>query len=137
MNAYSAILLFVAVLGFGVWGFIGKIGIEAVGRNQYLFLSYLIVVVILGSLAAVNQDKTIVFSRNLVYPVLGGFFTALAISSFFAVVERVPLSIASTISSISPVITAVLALIFLSEKLTLIQGVGIVFALVGVILLSI
>ena len=100
--------------------------------------SYLTTAAILGGLLILlGRDKSTTFSTNLIYPLIGGSCVALAVAGFFTAIERLPLSIVSPVVAVYPVITVALAMLIFSEKLTLVQGVGVILALVGVILLSI
>jgi len=129
-------MIFLAILGFGLWGFIGKIGIESLGKEQYLCLSYLTTAAIISGLFILGRDRSMIFSTNLLYPLIGGSCVALAVVGFFTAIERLPLSIVSPVVAIYPVITVALAMVIFAEKLTLVQGIGVILALIGVILLG-
>lgn len=124
------------ILGFGLWGFIGKIGMTTIGKYRYLFVSYLTVTVMISVLLYASNERSPVPLTEYYYPLIGGICTGIAITSYFNALEKIPLSVVSSLSSLYPVITVMLSISFLNEKLTGIQGLGILLALISGFLLS-
>lgn len=62
--------------------------------------------------------------------------TVVAITTFFAGMERLGATDASTLSTIEPVVTVVLAWLVLDERLSAAQGVGAVLVLTAVVVLA-
>jgi uncharacterized membrane protein len=124
------------ILGFGLWGFVGKIGMTTIGKYRYLFVSYLTVTVMMSVLFYASNERKIISIAEYIYPLIGGICTGIAIASYFNALENVPLSVVSSLSSLYPVITVMLSISFLSEKLTIMQVLGIILALISGFLLS-
>lgn len=62
--------------------------------------------------------------------------TVIGVLGFFAGLSRIGASNASIISTLEPVITVLLSLLLLNEKLTIIQGIGGVVILAGIVILQ-
>jgi transporter family protein len=71
------------------------------------------------------------------YGILGGIVSVVALITFIAALQSGKASIVNTIRALSAAVTVLLAILFLSEKLSLIKGLGIAFAILAAILLSI
>jgi uncharacterized membrane protein len=136
MKIPPQVFIVLNILGFGIWGFIGKIGMSAVGKYRYLFVSYLTVTVMISVLFYASNERGPVPYTTYLYPLIGGIFTSMAITSYFNALERIPLSVVSSLSSLYPVITVILSITFLNERLTWMQGLGIILALISGFLLS-
>ncbi|MBI4641578.1 MAG: EamA family transporter [Candidatus Tectomicrobia bacterium] len=136
MAPFAWVLIGLTILGFGMWGFIGKIGSESVGRYPYVVISYLTVTVIAWIFMIFSSGPSFSFSLKLFYPVIGGLFTALAILSYFKAIETVPVSLVTPLISLYPALTVVLSLLFLGESLSTTKILGVVLALIAGVLLG-
>ena len=136
MKIPPQVFIVLNILGFGIWGFIGKIGMATVGKYRYLFLSYLTVTLMMSVLLYASNERSPVPPTEYLYPLIGGICTGIAVASYFNALEKVPLSVVSSLSSLYPVITVILSISFLNEKLTGMQVLGIILALVSGFLLS-
>ena len=89
---------------------------------------------ILIGLAMVWQSKSFVKvkTKHLWLLIVVGAFDILANVTFSVASQSDLLSLVSVLSSLYPVVTVVMAWIFLKERLIAIQYVGIVVALIGV-----
>jgi len=67
---------------------------------------------------------------------LGGFFAFIGFLTFFAALDQGKASTVVTLSALYPLITILLSILFLHERLTPRQGIGIVFALIASVLLA-
>ena len=67
---------------------------------------------------------------------LGGFFAFVGFLTFFAALDQGKASTVVTLSALYPLVTILLSIAFLHEKLTARQGTGIVFALIASVLLA-
>ena len=67
---------------------------------------------------------------------LGGFFAFIGFLTFFAALDQGKASTVVTLSALYPLITILLSMLFLHERLTPRQGIGIVFALIASVLLA-
>ncbi len=136
MNVPPQLFILLNILGFGLWGFIGKIGMTAMGKYRYLSASYLIVTTIMTFLLLTTDERSQIQPREYLYPIIGGICTGIAVASYFNALERIPLSVVSSLSSLYPLITVLLSMIFFHEKPTGNQGLGILLAIIAGFLLS-
>lgn len=67
---------------------------------------------------------------------LGGFFAFVGFLTFFAALDQGKASTVVTLSALYPLVTILLSITFLHERLTARQGIGIVFALIASALLA-
>jgi bacterial/archaeal transporter family protein len=67
---------------------------------------------------------------------LGGFFAFIGFLTFFAALDQGKASTVVTLSALYPLVTILLSIAFLHERLTTRQGIGIVFALIASALLA-
>jgi len=67
---------------------------------------------------------------------LPGFFTFIGFLRFFAALEKGKVSTVVTLSALYPVVTILLSITFLHEKISLREGLRILFALIASVLLA-
>jgi transporter family protein len=67
---------------------------------------------------------------------LAGFLAFVGFLTFFAALDQGNASTVVTLSALYPLVTILLSIVFLHEKLTPRQGAGIVFALIASVLLA-
>jgi transporter family protein len=70
------------------------------------------------------------------WSVAAGFFTFIGFLTFFSALEQGKASTVVTLSALYPVVTILLSVIFLHERISLKEGAGIVFALIASVLLA-
>ena len=136
MELRSAALILLAILGYGLWGFLGKVGSQAVGKYEYIFVSYVVATLMFAGTFWAWSGGKLAWSGGLFLAVVGGVCTAVGVIGFFSAIERVPLSIATPLIALYPVVTLILSLLILGERLTLSQSLGIACAILAGILLS-
>jgi transporter family protein len=74
--------------------------------------------------------------RGFLFSFLAGLAAFIGFLTFFIALETGKASTVVTLSALYPVVTIVISIIFLHERLTLTQGMGIVFALIASVLLA-
>ena len=67
---------------------------------------------------------------------IGGFLAFVGFLTFFAALEQGKASTVVTLSALYPLVTILLSVVFLREKLTTRQGIGIVLAMIASALLA-
>ena len=127
-----------ALLAWGVWGFLPKVALG------YLAPGTAFVFEALGG-ALTGLLFTLLFRPRLAgAPILGilpafltGVLGYLGLMFFmYAVRENEKLSTIAALTALYPAITIALAMIFLGEKINIVQFAGIVLALISILLIS-
>lgn len=120
----------------GRLGILSKIGDKlhaaeiclSVHRNG-AFITAFVVLVSLGFSVETNI-------RGIGFALIAGLLGSLGGLSFVHSVSRGKASVVITMTALYPVVTVILSFLILRETITLRQGVGIVFALIAMLLLS-
>lgn len=136
----SILLAIVAAIGFGtIFALIAEAGEESIFwpaavLKATTLAAVILIVVLAGSRRATWGARP--RGTGWLFPVSIGFFDVTANMTFAASAQRGALAITSVVSSLYPVITVLLAFVFLHERLAVSQRVGVVMALVGVVMLA-
>jgi bacterial/archaeal transporter family protein len=124
------------VVLWGVWGVFSKLGsAHSRPRQMLLFQSVGVLAFALVTLA-IERFKIEPSLPGFSWSFAAGFFTFIGFLTFFAALEQGKASTVVTLSALYPVVTILLSIAFLHEKLTMRQVAGIVFALVASVLLA-
>lgn len=124
----------VSVAGFGLWGLLGKLALD---HGSWAQISLLFGVAALTAFAvAVGFDGGTWTSKGVWLGGLTGLAGALGLAFFYLALERGTASQVVPVIGVYPVLTAVLAVVFLSEGLSGIQWGGVALAVTGVLLLG-
>jgi transporter family protein len=75
-------------------------------------------------------------AAGFTWAALGGFFAFIGFLTFFAALDKGNTSTVVTLSALYPVVTILISIAFLHERLTHRQGIGIVLALIASALLA-
>jgi transporter family protein len=136
MDARALLFVLLSVVGYGLWGFLGKLGSQAMGKYQYLLASYIVATLTFAGAFWVWSPGKIAWAPGALLVVAGGLCTSLGAIGFFSAIERAPLALVAPLTSLYPVLTVLLSLLFLGERLTLAQSLGVVCAILSGVLLS-
>ncbi len=139
MDKYTLLLVLVTIVGWGLWGFIAKLGMQAIGKYPHIMFTYLVgflgLAFIVGLLVFTKRLE-VNLSPGLIYPLLAGLSMISGTVAYFMALERAPLSIVAPLGALYPVLIVILAAIFMYEQLKIVHIVGVGFALTAVFLLS-
>lgn len=126
-----------AIFWWGIFGFLSKLGSENLSPKQMQIMftagvCTLLVPAWLRSGINVESDKL-----GLLYGTFTGLFAGIANIALFAALEKGQVSIIQPVTTLYPLVTVILAMIFLKERMNRLQAVGVVLALVAIWTLSI
>jgi transporter family protein len=124
-----------AMVFYGAGVFIYKLGIpgfsSGLGASIYIG-SHLLV---LGTLAFIEQPQY--FKGGFKFLIIAGIVSGLAQLFFFLSLRSGKIHVVVPIRNLSLIVTVLLGVVILSEKLTLLKGLGLVFGVVAIVLLAI
>lgn len=129
-------LLFITIIGWGLWGFFQKIGVSRIGAESSLLLNFLSTLAVVVIYLIVTQRLQLPRSASVVYPIVGGVSAAIGTIAFFIALKTTPVSIARSIAGLCVLVTALLGTLSLGESLSLRQYAGIGLAISAILLLS-
>lgn len=128
-----------ALISWGIWAFFIKLaGKHFSLSNVFLWYGvfYIIFTLSLGFLFLKNEINMAVFNIQVIFIVIAGLMGVLGVFFFYYSLSRGNASLVVPLTALYPLVTIILSLVILKEKVTFYQIVGIVFALVAGVLLS-
>jgi transporter family protein len=125
-----------ALLWWGVFGFLGKVGSDRITPSQMQFFFTIGMVPVALVCAYRLKFKIASSKRGVSYSLLMGILAALGSLAFFAAMKAGQASLIAPATSLYPALTVVLAVLVLRERLNKVQIVGLLLALVSIVILS-
>lgn len=126
----------IALLLYGAWGYWGSRASDFINPLSITFYSS-IGVLLSGIIALVLLDfKPDFCAKGSTYGLLNGLASGVACIFFIMALRKGPTMPVVLVTSMYPMITLMLCMIFLKQGLTLKQGVGMIFAIVALILFA-
>ena len=124
---------------WGLWGFFGKLALQKGMAPTTIFLAEVItsvactvpILVVLLRSRSLSQFHT---SWN-VFGILSGTGLALGLLCYYFALEKTQASILVPLTAIYPVVSVLLSYAVLHERLSILQGVGVILVVVGAVLL--
>lgn len=124
------------VITWGLWGVCSKIAANYAKPRQALLFQTVGIIVFALLVLALEKFKIEWNAPGFSWAALGGFLAFVGFLTFFAALDQGNASTVVTLSALYPLVTILLSIGFLHEKLTIRQGVGIVVALIASMLLA-
>jgi len=125
------------ILTWGLWGVFSKLASNYSKPKQALLFQTAGVLAFAVVVLFLEKFRFVWSLPGFSWAALGGFFAFIGFLTFFAALDQGKASTVVTLSALYPLVTILLSLAFLHEKLTIRQGVGIVFALIASALLAV
>ncbi|MCS6907565.1 MAG: EamA family transporter [Anaerolineales bacterium] len=127
-----------SLLTWGLWGFFGKVASRSISGEGLVLVSNLgwLATYPILVIAFRNHLRSSLSSGDLSWGILAGAVGSLGMLFFYFALERGEASRVVAITAAYPLITALLAFLLLGENFSLQKLVGLVFALIGVVILS-
>lgn len=124
------------VVVWGIWGLFSKIASNYAKPRQALIFQTVGVLAFGLVVLAVEKFRIEWSLPGFSWAALAGFLVFVGFLTFFAALEQGKASTVVTLSALYPLVTIVLSIVFLREKLTTRQGIGILLALIASALLA-
>lgn len=130
-------LPFLIILFWGLWGFLSKIAVEKI-HLQVAFWSSISVMLIISIYLFFTRQlfplKWDTFGVSLA--ILGGVCAGLASILFYILLGKKPVGLIIIITALYPLVTLLLAIVFLKEPLSQTKIIGFLLALAALIFLN-
>lgn len=129
------LLALVAMVGYGITSIIYKLASKTIDPvSLTLFTSvFTALTVFVYWVFLKEKDVTL---KGVEYAGIAGIIAGFSFIAFITSIHLGKVSVASTIRGLSFLITAVIALLFLAEKLSMTKALGIVLATIALLLLT-
>lgn len=124
------------VVTWGLWGVCSKIAATYTKPRQALLFQTVGIVAFALLVLALEKFKIEWNSVGFGWAALGGFLAFVGFLTFFAALDQGKASTVVTLSALYPLVTILMSIGFLHEKLSMRQGIGIVAALIASVLLA-
>ncbi len=124
------------VVLWGIWGVFSKLAGAYSRPKQVLIFQSVGVLAFALVVLAIEKFRIEPSWPGFSWSFAAGFFTFIGFLTFFAALEQGKASTVVTLSALYPVVTILLSILFLHEKLTIRKAAGIAFALVASVLLA-
>ena len=123
----------------GLTALFGKIGVEEINSNLATLIRTVIIIVIVAALVALNRDwqpLSSVPKRTWVFLILSGAATGASWTCYYHALKLGPASGVAPVDKLSVVFVAILAMLFLGERLQLAGWLGVGLISAGAALLA-
>jgi transporter family protein len=125
------------VVTWGLWGLFSKIA-SNYGKPRQSLIFQTVGVLAFGLVVLVMEKFKVEWNTaGFSWAAAGGFLAFVGFLTFFAALDEGKASTVVTLSALYPLVTILLSITFLHEKLTIRQGAGIVLALIASVLLAV
>jgi bacterial/archaeal transporter family protein len=124
------------VVTWGLWGVFSKLASNYSKPRQALLFQTVGVLAFAIVVLVVEKFRFEWSAPGFTWAALGGFFAFVGFLTFFAALEDGKASTVVTLSALYPLVTILISIAFLHEKLNARQGIGIALALIASVLLA-
>ena len=131
-----AIASVAVIISWGVWAFLFKVGSQELGIRKALFYTYLVGVLISIAIVAYTFPEKLEYGKGVLTVILAtaaGFAGTLI---WYFILQKHEASIITSFTALYPVVTVTLSMLFLKEKISFINAMGVLLALIAGVLLS-
>jgi bacterial/archaeal transporter family protein len=125
------------VVTWGLWGVFSKLASNYSKPRQALLFQTVGVLAFALVVLVMEKFRFEWSVAGFSWAALGGFFAFIGFLTFFAALEEGKASTVVTLSALYPVVTILISIAFLHEKLNARQGIGIALALIASALLAV
>jgi uncharacterized membrane protein len=122
--------------GWGVWAVLSKLALRSLGWGHLMIAYWMTLTVAVAVLVATRVDPRALVSRDGAVAVGAGLASLAAVSAFFLALRAGPAATVTSLSSLYPAATAILAMVVLRENPSSVQWTGVALAILAGVLLS-
>ncbi len=132
--------IFWSLIGLILWGFWGYTSKLAANNIEWRQLTFFFALGVILSALILNTilmgSFSIALNKGSFYALVSGIACLLGVAAVYIALEKGKASLVIPFTALYPLITILLSAILLKEKITLMQGFGIIFAIAAIILMS-
>jgi transporter family protein len=128
------------ILTWGIWGIFSKISLREYSWEQIYVITGMVTLIssILIYTFNIHAKQTLnLGSSGFYYAIAAGLVSVLAYYGFYNALKFGKASIVVPFTALYPIITIIMAFIFLNERISFYQGTGIILAIIAMFLFSI
>jgi transporter family protein len=129
------VLAIAAMFGYGITAVIYKIASKSIDSVSLTLFTSALMTVTIFIFWLLTKQKHITL-KGFEYAGIAGIIAGLSFIAFITSIQLGKVSVASTLRGLSFLVTAIIAILFLAEKLTLAKALGVGFAAIAIILLT-
>lgn len=118
---------------------LAKIGVEGLPSNTATFIRTLVIIGFLALLVTLRKEWINPFSLNsksVIFLILSAFATGLSWICYFRALQLGPASVVAPLDKLSLLLAVVLSVMFLKERLNIVQWLGVIFMSLGALLVA-
>jgi len=133
----SLVLLCIAVIVlWGLWAFLFKVGSDEIGIKNALFYAYLTGIILSLAIVTYSFPEKIEITKGAMFIILATFIGFAGTITWYFALEKHKASIITPFTALYPIVTVLLSILILKEKISLANAAGILLALIAGVLLS-
>jgi len=125
------------IFWWGLWDFLSKIGSDTANPLQMQILFTLGMLPVALAMLVQMRGKLDRDAGRITYGLLCGVVTGVGTIGYYAALRDQNASVVTPVTGLFPVLTVVLAVVVLRERLNKVQIVGMLLALASIVILSI
>lgn len=140
MTASWQFWAFLSAIFAALTALFAKVGIENVDSDLATFIRTLIIAAVLAGILAVMgkfQSPSSISARTYIFLILSGLATGASWLCYFRALKIGDAARVAPVDKLSVVIVAVFGVLFLGEKLSAVNWLGVVLCTVGIILVAV
>ena len=121
---------------WGLWGFFPKITVKYIDPKSAIIYEVLGGILLAFIVAFFSKFQIASHPLGILFALLVGIIGFLGSLFFLYAVSNGPITLVVTLSALYPILSIMLAMIFLNETITIKQGIGILFALIALVMVG-
>lgn len=136
LNTNWILLSLLTLVLWGFWGFFGKVAAVHIDWKQVTTLFALGVAMPAFMLYLYDRPAVNIVNVGSWYAIASGIVAVLGLVTMYMAFQKAEASLVVTITALYPLVTILLSICLLNEKITMFQGLGIFLAVVGIVLMT-